>query len=118
MMGDDVPNDELNVSADGRGVTSDEPFVDGFLPSGTGSGRGAEAQGIGRPADVLQLHDGSILISDDAGNRLLRVSCRQWRATLSAAARRSEPFGPETRRVRHWRAAEEPAVLAAELRRA
>jgi glucose/arabinose dehydrogenase len=29
---------------------------------------------MGRPADVLQMPDGSILISDDAGNRLIRVS--------------------------------------------
>jgi glucose/arabinose dehydrogenase len=28
----------------------------------------------GRPADALQLPDGSILISDDTGNRLIRVS--------------------------------------------
>jgi glucose/arabinose dehydrogenase len=59
---------------DGRRVTSYEPLVDGFLPSGTGTGRGAGAQALGRPADVLQMPDGSILISDDAGNRLLRVS--------------------------------------------
>ena len=28
----------------------------------------------GRPVDVLQMPDGSILISDDRGNRLIRVS--------------------------------------------
>jgi glucose/arabinose dehydrogenase len=28
----------------------------------------------GRPVDVLQLPDGSVLISDDFGNRILRVS--------------------------------------------
>lgn len=32
---------------------------------------------IGRPADVLELPDGSILVSDDSGNRLIRVSYRQ-----------------------------------------
>jgi glucose/arabinose dehydrogenase len=31
----------------------------------------------GRPADALQLPDGSILISDDTGNRLIRVSYGQ-----------------------------------------
>ncbi len=28
----------------------------------------------GRPVDVLQMPDGSVLISDDSGNRLIRVS--------------------------------------------
>jgi glucose/arabinose dehydrogenase len=66
---------------DGRRVTSYEPLVEGFLPgmkAGTapgGWGAGKAAQG--RPADVLQLPDGSILISDDAGNRLIRVSYRK-----------------------------------------
>ena len=32
---------------------------------------------MGRPADVLQMPDGSILISDDSGNRLIRVSYRK-----------------------------------------
>lgn len=62
---------------DGRRVTSFEPLVDGFLRAATGAargGRGAGAVAIGRPVDVLQMPDGSILISDDAGNRLLRVS--------------------------------------------
>lgn len=62
---------------DGRRVVNYEPLVDGFLPAARGSaptGRGAGAAAIGRPADVLQMPDGSILISDDAGNRLIRVS--------------------------------------------
>jgi glucose/arabinose dehydrogenase len=59
---------------DGRRVTSYEPFVEGFLPSGARGGRGAAAAAVGRPADVLQMPDGSILISDDAGNRILRVT--------------------------------------------
>jgi glucose/arabinose dehydrogenase len=40
-------------------------------------GRGATRAAQGRPVDVLQLPDGSILISDDTGNRILRVSYRQ-----------------------------------------
>jgi glucose/arabinose dehydrogenase len=64
---------------DGRRVTSYEPFVDGFMPgvrSSLPGGRGAAAAAVGRPVDVLQMPDGSILISDDMGNRLLRVSYR------------------------------------------
>ena len=45
----------------------------GTAPGGWGAGKAAQ----GRPADVLQLPDGSILISDDSGNRLIRVSYRR-----------------------------------------
>jgi glucose/arabinose dehydrogenase len=61
---------------DGRKVTGYEPFLDGFLPgsASTLAGRGAMGVTSGRPADALQLPDGSVLISDDTGNRLIRVS--------------------------------------------
>jgi glucose/arabinose dehydrogenase len=61
---------------DGRHVTSYETFLDGFLPgrSSAPGGRGAASAAFGRPVDVLQMPDGSVLISDDTGNRLLRVS--------------------------------------------
>jgi glucose/arabinose dehydrogenase len=61
---------------DGRRVTGYEPLLDGFLPGSASAlaGRGAMGVTSGRPADALQLADGSILISDDAGNRLIRVS--------------------------------------------
>jgi len=62
---------------DGRRVTSYEPLLEGFLPGSRDSFPGGfEAQRManGRPADVLQLPDGSVLISDDTGNRLLRLS--------------------------------------------
>jgi len=66
---------------DGRRVTGYEPLVDGFLPgmkSGTAPGGwGAGKAAMGRPADVLEMPDGSILISDDSGNRLIRVSYGQ-----------------------------------------
>ena len=57
-------------------MTGYEPLVEGFLPaaSGAAGGRGATQAATGRPADVLQLPDGSILISDDRANRILRVS--------------------------------------------
>ena len=65
---------------DGRRVTSYEPLVDGgFLPnrdSGAPGGFAAGRAAAGRPVDVLQMPDGSVLISDDTGNRLLRVSYR------------------------------------------
>lgn len=59
---------------EGRRVTNYEPFVDGFLPARAGGGRGAGQAALGRPADVLQMPDGSVLISDDSGNRIMRVS--------------------------------------------
>jgi len=61
---------------DGRRVTSYEPFLDGFMPGSAPGGRGATRAAVGRPVDVLQMPDGSILISDDTANRLLRVSYR------------------------------------------
>ncbi len=64
----------------GRRVTGYEPLVGGFLSAGVSAaaaGRGATRAATGRPADVLQLPDGSILISDDTGNRILRVAYRR-----------------------------------------
>lgn len=49
----------------GAGALRVEPFVTGFL----------DGQKVrGRPVDLLQLPDGSLLISDDAGGRILRVA--------------------------------------------
>jgi glucose/arabinose dehydrogenase len=61
---------------DGRRVTAYEPLLDGFLPASGPAvgGRGGAGVTSGRPADALQMPDGSILISDDTGNRLIRVS--------------------------------------------
>ena len=63
----------------GRRVTGYETFLDGFLPNRDSApgGWGAQGAASGRPADVLQLPDGSVLISDDTGNRILRVSYRR-----------------------------------------
>jgi glucose/arabinose dehydrogenase len=62
----------------GRRVTGYEPLLEGFLPPAGGTtGRGATRAATGRPADVLQLPDGSILVSDDTGNRILRVTYRR-----------------------------------------
>jgi glucose/arabinose dehydrogenase len=56
------------VDAQGR-VVRDEPFVQGFLQVDAG---GRESV-LGRPADVLALPDGSLLISDDLGGAIYRV---------------------------------------------
>lgn len=61
---------------DGRRVTSYEPLVEGFQRAGAPGGWEATRAALGRPVDVLQLPDGSILISDDVRHRLLRVSYR------------------------------------------
>ena len=55
------------VKLDGDGVTAETPLVEGFL-------RGEQVSG--RPVDLLQLPDGSVLISDDFGNRIWRLSYR------------------------------------------
>lgn len=72
------------VKVDGRRVTDYRPFVDGFLhgvrgtppqvaPDPTKSNR-ANGDAYARPADVLVLKDGSMLISDDQGGRMFRVT--------------------------------------------
>ncbi|MBX2810980.1 MAG: PQQ-dependent sugar dehydrogenase [Myxococcales bacterium] len=48
-------------------VVSYEPFVDGFLNE-------KEQEAWGRPVDILELPDGSLLISDDKQGALYRVS--------------------------------------------
>lgn len=51
------------------GVLRQEPFVDGFLQV---DASGQETV-LGRPADVLMLPDGSMLVSDDLGGAIYRV---------------------------------------------
>ena len=65
---------------EGRRVTGYENLVQGFMPEGGTSappGRTAGGSALGRPVDVLQLPDESILISDDAANRVIRVTYRK-----------------------------------------
>jgi glucose/arabinose dehydrogenase len=63
-------------ATDGRRVTNYRPFVSGFItPEGEAlAGRGSWQTAIGRPVAVLQMPDGSVLISDDHRNRIIRVS--------------------------------------------
>jgi glucose/arabinose dehydrogenase len=49
----------------GSKVVTDTPFLEGFL-------RGEEV--VGRPVDVAVLADGSMLVSDDFGGRVYRIS--------------------------------------------
>lgn len=51
---------------DGEAVST-EPFIDGWLDE-------VEQKATGRPVDILLLKDGSMLISDDYGDAIYRVS--------------------------------------------
>jgi glucose/arabinose dehydrogenase len=53
------------VKVEGGRATSYEPFASGWLKSGSASGR---------PADVLVLSDGSLLVSDDKAGRIYRIT--------------------------------------------
>ena len=53
------------VKLDGNKVVSYEPFADGWLKSG---------KAWGRPVDVLQMKDGSLLVSDDFANVIYRIT--------------------------------------------
>jgi glucose/arabinose dehydrogenase len=60
----------VRVALDAQGrVESQEPFVEGWLQV---DGAGRESV-WGRPADVLPLPDGSLLISDDSAGAIYRV---------------------------------------------
>lgn len=64
------------VKVDGRKVTGYEPLVEGFLQGirGTASADRATGDAFARPADVLVLADGSVLVSDDQGGRIYRIT--------------------------------------------
>ena len=60
----------VRVAVDGQGrATAPEPFLQGFLQV-DGSGRETV---WGRPADVLPMPDGSLLVSDDLAGAIYRV---------------------------------------------
>jgi glucose/arabinose dehydrogenase len=54
---------------DGRPTAPPEDFLSGFIARDD-----EEKEAWGRPVGLLQLDDGSMLVSDDAGNRIWRVS--------------------------------------------
>jgi glucose/arabinose dehydrogenase len=55
------------VRLDGNKAVSYEPFIDGWLDE-------ESQEAFGRPVDLLFLKDGSMLISDDVGNAIYRVT--------------------------------------------
>ena len=63
---------------DNHQVTGQEVFIDGWLQNG---------EAWGRPTDVLQLSDGSLLISDDYNDVIYRVSYGDDKATKVATSR-------------------------------
>ena len=59
----------IRVNIDGNGKATSHPFVDGFLENDKG-----DPPMWGRPVDVLQMKDGSILFTDDYNGIIYRVS--------------------------------------------
>ena len=59
----------IRVTVDARGKVTKHPFVEGFLENDK-----ADPPMWGRPVDVLQMKDGSILFSDDYNGIIYRVS--------------------------------------------
>jgi len=55
------------VKLDGNKAVSQEPFASGWLDDAT-------QKVWGRPVDVLELPDGSILVSDDQANVIYRIT--------------------------------------------
>ncbi len=55
------------VTLEGNEAVSYQPFIDGWLDE-------ASQEAFGRPVDLLLLPDGSLLISDDVGDAIYRVT--------------------------------------------
>ena len=55
------------VKLDGNQAVGYEPFIDGWLDE-------ESQEAFGRPVDLLFLKDGSLLISDDVGDAIYRVT--------------------------------------------
>ena len=62
----------IRVSLDAQGVASKHAFIDGFLENDRG-----DPPMWGRPTDILQLKDGSVLFSDDYNGVVYRISYRK-----------------------------------------
>lgn len=57
------------VDVSGSSASNYQPFVDGWL--------GQDGKALGRPVDLLELPDGSLLISDDLGGSIYRLTYTQ-----------------------------------------
>ena len=55
----------MHVKLDGNKIVSYEPFAEGWLQGDSVSGR---------PVDVLVMHDGSLLVSDDYAGMIYRIT--------------------------------------------
>jgi glucose/arabinose dehydrogenase len=55
----------MTATIEGNRVVKYEPFAEGFL-----QGR----QAWGRPVDLLQMPDGSVLVSDDTAGAIYRIT--------------------------------------------
>jgi glucose/arabinose dehydrogenase len=63
---------------DGSKVTSFTPFAEGWLQGvGTTRGNTTSGQTWGRPADVLVMPDGALLVSDDLAGVIYRISYKK-----------------------------------------
>ena len=58
------------VRLEGGEAVSYEPFVDGWLQE--------DETVLGRPVDLVQLRDGSLLVSDDHRNKIYRISYNKY----------------------------------------
>ncbi|UOQ65757.1 PQQ-dependent sugar dehydrogenase [Hymenobacter volaticus] len=70
---------------DGKPAGSSEDFVSGFVAN-TGS-----KEVYGRPVGVTEMPDGSLLVLDDAGNKVWRVSAQSGQAASATPKRSSVP---------------------------
>jgi glucose/arabinose dehydrogenase len=61
--------DVIRVVVDAKGKAKSEPFLTGFLTDEKG-----DPPMWGRPADVLVMRDGALLVSDDYNGIIYRVS--------------------------------------------
>ena len=66
------------IKVEGNKAVSYTPFAEGWL-RGIRSSRGSRTLGDawGRPADVLVMPDGSLLIADDEADAIYRVTYKQ-----------------------------------------
>jgi glucose/arabinose dehydrogenase len=59
----------------GNKVVSYEPFVEGWLQAAPGSE--LKRQAWGQPVDLLEMPDGSLLVSDDRANVIYRITYKR-----------------------------------------